>query len=90
MVRMLNKLRAAYFRSQQFEKMVRVTDLLIDAFPRNAEYYKARGVARLRMRQFGGAREDLQLYLKYAPDAADRAQVAEQLSSIHRWLGRMN
>src|SRR5579863_2893100 len=89
-VRMLNNLRTSYFRGKQFDKMVAVTDLLIEAFPQNAEYYKARGVARLRMRQFRSAHEDLELYLKYSPDAQDRAQITEQLSAIHRWLGRLN
>src|SRR5580658_3134141 len=90
LVRMLNNLRSAYFRSKQFDKMVAVTDLLIEAFPRYSEYYKARGVARLRMRQFRSAQKDLELYLKYSPDAEDRAQITEQLGSIHRWLGRLN
>jgi regulator of sirC expression with transglutaminase-like and TPR domain len=89
-VGMLNNLRSAYFRSKQFDKMVAVTDLLIEAFPRNPEYYKARGVARLRMRQFRSAQKDLELYLKYSPNAEDRAQITEQLGSIHRWLGRLN
>jgi regulator of sirC expression with transglutaminase-like and TPR domain len=90
LVRMLNNLRSAYFRGKQFDKMVAVTDLLIEAFPRNPEYYKARGVARLRMRQFRSAQKDLELYLKYSPDAEDRAQITQQLGSIHRWLGRLN
>jgi regulator of sirC expression with transglutaminase-like and TPR domain len=90
LVRMLNNLRSAYFRSKQFGKMVAVTDLLIEAFPRNPEYYKARGVARLRMRQFRGAQKDLELYLKYSPNAEDREQITQQLGSIHRWLGRLN
>ena len=90
LVRMLNNLRSAYFRSKQFDKMVAVTDLLIEAFPRNPEYYKARGVARLRMRQFRSAQKDLEVYLKYSPNAEDRAQIAQQLGSIHRWLGRLN
>jgi regulator of sirC expression with transglutaminase-like and TPR domain len=90
LVRMLNNLRSAYFRGKRFEKMIAVTDLLLEGFPENAEYYKARGFARLRMRQYRGAQSDLQMYLKYAPDAADRAQVTEQLGAIHRWLGRMN
>jgi regulator of sirC expression with transglutaminase-like and TPR domain len=90
LVRMLNNLRSAYFRGKQFDKMVAVTDLLIEAFPRNADYYKARGVARLRLRQFRNAQSDLELYLEYAPNAEDRAQIAQQLSAIHRWLGRLN
>jgi regulator of sirC expression with transglutaminase-like and TPR domain len=90
LVRMLNNMRSAYFRSKQFEKMVAVTDLLLEGFPENAGYYKARGFARLRMRQFRGAQSDLEMYLKYAPDAEDRPQIAQQLGAIHRWLGRMN
>jgi regulator of sirC expression with transglutaminase-like and TPR domain len=89
-VRMLNNLRSAYFRSKQFEKMVAVTDLLLEGFPQNADYYKARGLARLRMRQFRGAQSDLEMYLRYAPDAQDRPQVTQQLGAIHRWLGRLN
>ena len=89
-VRMLNNLRSSYFRAKQFDKLAQVTDLLIEAFPQNSEYYKARGVARLRMRQFRAAREDLELYLKYSPDAPDRAQITEQLEAIHRWLARLN
>jgi regulator of sirC expression with transglutaminase-like and TPR domain len=90
LVRMLNNMRSAYFRGKQFEKMVAVTDLLLEGFPENAGYYKARGFARLRMRQFRGARSDLEMYLKYAPDAEDRPQVVQQLGAIHRWLGRLN
>jgi regulator of sirC expression with transglutaminase-like and TPR domain len=89
-VRMLNNLRASYFRVRQYQKMAAVSGLLIGAFPQNAEYYKSRGVARFEMRQFRGALEDLEQYLKYAPEASDRAQVAGQLSAIHRWLGRLN
>lgn len=89
-VRILNNLRSAYARSQQFKKMIAVTDLLIEAFPRNSEYYKARGLARLRMRHLRGAQRDLELYLEYAPNAQDREQMAQQLSLIHRWLGRLN
>lgn len=90
LVRILNNLRSAYFRSRQFEKLVAVADLLIEAFPRNPEYYKTRGFAHVRLRQFRSAQRDLDLYLTYAPDAEDRAQIAEQLSSIHRWMGRLN
>ena len=90
LVRMLNNLRSAYFRLKRFDRMIAVTDLLLEGFPENADYYKARGFARLRMRQFLGARSDLEMYLRYAPNAEDRAQVAEQLAAIHRWLGRMN
>jgi regulator of sirC expression with transglutaminase-like and TPR domain len=90
LVRMLNNLRTAYFRSQQFTKAAAVLDLLVEQFPSNAEYYKARGVARLKLREFGAARKDLTRYLKQSPNAEDRAQVVQQLEAIHRWLGRLN
>jgi regulator of sirC expression with transglutaminase-like and TPR domain len=90
LVRMLNNMRSAYLRSKQFEKMVAVTDLLLEGFPENADYYKARGFARLRLRQFRDAKSDLEMYLKYAPEAGDRPQITQQLGAIHRWLGRLN
>ncbi|HTW64866.1 MAG TPA: transglutaminase-like domain-containing protein [Bryobacteraceae bacterium] len=90
LVRVLNNLRAAYFRAKRFEKMIAVTDLLLEGFPENADYYKARGFARLRLRQFLGARRDLEMYLKYEPNAEDRPQITEQLGAIHRWLARVN
>lgn len=90
LVRMLNNLRSAYFRSKQFEKMVAVTDLLLEGFPDNAEYYKARGFARLRLHQYRGSKSDLEMYLKCAPEAEDRPQITQQLGAIHRWLGRLN
>jgi len=90
LVRMLNNLRSAYFRSKQYEKVAVVMDLLVEAFPVNAEYYKARGVARLNLRKFAAAKRDLETYLKYQPNAEDRKEVTEQLEAIHRWLGRLN
>ncbi len=79
LVRMLNNLRSAYFRSKQFDKMVAVTDLLIEAFPRNPEYYKARGIARLRMRQFRSAQKDLEtipeIFAQRRGSRADHAAV---------------
>jgi len=90
LVRMLNNLRSAYFRAKQYGKMAQVMDLLLEAFPSNADYYKARGVARLHLREFGAAKSDLELYLKHEPEAADRAEVTKQLEAIHRWLARLN
>ena len=90
LVRMLNNMRSAYFRAKSFTKAGAVMDLLVDAFPQNADYYKARGVARLRLRQLGGAKGDLEKYLRFSPDAEDRAQVTKQLEVIHRWLAKLN
>lgn len=90
LVRMLNNLRSSYFKSKSYAKAARVMDLLIEAFPEQGDYYKARGVARLQLRSFGDAKRDLELYLKYSPEAEDRSEVTRQLEAIHRWLGQLN
>ena len=90
LVRMLNNLRSAYFRSKNYRKAVQALDLLVEAFPANAEYFKARGVARLQLREFRAAKADLEKYLKFSPEAEDRTEVTTQLEAIHRWLGRLN
>jgi regulator of sirC expression with transglutaminase-like and TPR domain len=90
LVRMLNNLRSAYFRVKQHAKAAAVMNLLVEACPDNADYYKARGVARLHLREFAAARSDLEKYLKCSPKAQDRAEITRQLEAIHRWLGRLN
>ncbi|MGD0438406.1 MAG: transglutaminase-like domain-containing protein, partial [Bryobacteraceae bacterium] len=72
LVRMLNNLRSAYFRVKQYAKACAALDLLVEAFPANGEYYKARGVARLQLRDFSAARKDLESYLQRSPEATDR------------------
>jgi regulator of sirC expression with transglutaminase-like and TPR domain len=90
LVRMLNNLRSAYFRVKQYAKACAALDLLVEAFPANGEYYKARGVARLQLRDFNAARRDFESYLQQTPEAGDRDEVVRQLQIIHRWLGRLN
>jgi regulator of sirC expression with transglutaminase-like and TPR domain len=87
---MLNNLRSSYFRSKNYGKATKALDLLVEAFPSNAEYYKARGVARLQLHELRAAKSDLEKYLKFSPEADDKAQVTKQLEAIHRWLGRLN
>jgi regulator of sirC expression with transglutaminase-like and TPR domain len=90
LVRMLNNLRSSYFRSKNYGKATKALDLLVEAFPSNAEYYKARGVARLQLHELRAAKSDLEKYLKFSPEANDKAEVTKQLEAIHRWLGRLN
>lgn len=90
LVRMLNNLRSAYFRVKEYRKAAAVMDLLVDEFPDNADYAKARGVARLHLREFVAAKRDLEQYLKLSPNAEDKAEITRQLEAIHRWLGRLN
>jgi regulator of sirC expression with transglutaminase-like and TPR domain len=85
-VRMLNNLRAAYFRRQDPSKAIRVLDLLIEAMPDSAEEYKQRGMCLVQQQQFKAARRDLEFYLRLAPGAPDREQIEAHLTRINGWL----
>ena len=89
LTRMLNNLRSAYFRGNDYRKAVQVLDLLIEASPA-ADHFKARGVAHMHLRELLAARADFDLYLQHSPEAVDRAEIAKQLESIHRWLASVN
>jgi regulator of sirC expression with transglutaminase-like and TPR domain len=89
-VRMLNNLRAVYFKQQDPIKSAAVLDLLITADPGAADVYKHRGICRAQMDRFKGARSDFETYLKLEPDAADRPEVEAQIEKIKRWLSKLN
>lgn len=90
LTRMLNNLRGAYFRAGDFKKGASVLDLLVETFPQNSEYFKARAVARMQLRQFRGANADFRAYLGLAPEAPDRAEIVQQLEQLQRWLSSLN
>jgi regulator of sirC expression with transglutaminase-like and TPR domain len=89
MIRMLNNLRAAYFRKQDASKAIQVLDLLIDALPDSAEEYKQRGFCHAQKNQLSAARRDLHAYLRLSPQAPDREQIEHQISRIDGWLSTM-
>ncbi len=49
-----------------------------------------RGVARLQLHELRAAKSDLEKYLKFSPEADDKALVTKQLEVTHRWLGWLN
>jgi regulator of sirC expression with transglutaminase-like and TPR domain len=90
LMRMLKNLCGAYLRSASYEQAVTAASLLIEADPRIADSYKSRAVAQLKLGRLAPARADLEAYLKYAPDASDRAEVVQQVEAIHRRLASLN
>ena len=90
LIRMLNNLRAAYFRSKNYSKAVKALDLLIESSPDAADHYKARAFAHMHLKELLAARGDFDMYLRCSPEAADRAEIAKHLEAIHRWLGSVN
>jgi regulator of sirC expression with transglutaminase-like and TPR domain len=89
-IRMLNNLRAVYFRKQEPRKAVEVLTLLIEADPSSADEYKQRGVCRAQLKSYKGARLDLETYLKLAPNAADRKEIEEQIEKLKKYIAAMN
>jgi regulator of sirC expression with transglutaminase-like and TPR domain len=90
LVRMLNNLRGAYFRAERFDRAAVVLDLLVEASPDSAIYYKGRAIARIHLRRFREAQSDFERYLTLEPEASDREEVTKQMQAIHRWLGALN
>ncbi|MEO8128485.1 MAG: transglutaminase-like domain-containing protein [Bryobacteraceae bacterium] len=89
-IRMLNNLRAVYFKQQNPQKTSAVLDLLITAEPSAAEAYKHRGLCRSQMELFKGARSDFETYLRLEPEAYDRTEVEAQIERLKRWLARLH
>jgi regulator of sirC expression with transglutaminase-like and TPR domain len=88
-IRMLNNLRAAYFKRQNPAKAIQVLDLLIEAIPDSPEEYKQRGICHAQQQKFKAARRDLETYLMLAPDAPDRSEIESQLARISGWLSKL-
>jgi regulator of sirC expression with transglutaminase-like and TPR domain len=88
-IRMLNNLRAAYFRRQNPGKAVQILNLLIEAIPGSAEEYKQRAICLTQQQQFKAARRDFETYLKLAPDASDRTRIETELARITTWLSAL-
>jgi len=90
LTRMLNNLRSAYSRLHAHRKQIMVLDLLVEACPNEAEYYRLRAIAHLHVRELLAARHNFSRYLELSPEAPDRGEIRKQIEAIHRWLGSVN
>jgi len=88
--RMINNMRSVYFFRRAHGKALKVLDLLLAANPESADEYKQRSVVMLEMKNYKGARSDLERYLKLAPDSADREQMQKQLRALKQYIVGMN
>jgi regulator of sirC expression with transglutaminase-like and TPR domain len=88
--RMLQNMKAVYVRSEQFEKALAVTDLIVAGGQFGPEEYKQRAVIQVQLQRYRAAMADLEQYLKLVPQATDRDEVVKHLEGIHRYLGSRN
>ncbi len=89
-LRMLQNMKGIYARSGEFEKALRIFDLVIENGAAGAEEFKQRAVMSLQLHRYRAAVSDLETYLEKAPGSVDRGDVLKQIEAIHRYLAAMN
>jgi tetratricopeptide (TPR) repeat protein len=72
-----------YLKAKQFEKAASYYTRAIDINPtRFGPIYKNRGIAKLELKQNKEAKEDLQNYLKFTPNAKDKQSILQAIKEL--------
>jgi regulator of sirC expression with transglutaminase-like and TPR domain len=90
LTRMLNNLKTVYLSTRNFRKALPIADLILVIYPRCSEDMKQRALLRYSMGLHRLAAEDLNEYLKIAPEASDAEEIRQMWRSIRRTLALMN
>jgi len=90
LTRMLNNLRQIYLSRRDFKRALVVVDLVLAIHPRSAEDMKERAMLRHASGQLRGAAEDLETYVRMAPDASDADEMRQLALTLRRRLVTMN
>jgi regulator of sirC expression with transglutaminase-like and TPR domain len=88
--RMLNNLKDIYLKGHAIDKCLSIVDMMLMVDSEDLTQFRDRGLLRLQLRQFEGARKDLEYYLKHSPDAEDRAEIENHLKELKRIRALMN
>lgn len=90
LTRMLNNLKGIYIATRDLKRALAVVDLVLAIYPRSPEDVRQRAGLRYSAGQLRGAAEDLETYLKMAPDASDADEIRQTALAIRRQLVMMN
>ncbi len=90
LTRMLNNLRQIYMNQRDFRRALLVVDLVLGIHPRSAEDMKQRAMIRYGLNQWRGAAEDLETYVRMAPDASDADEMRQTALFLRRRMAMMN
>jgi regulator of sirC expression with transglutaminase-like and TPR domain len=82
--RMLANLKAIYVREENFLKAVSVVERLVILDPISADEIRDRGLLYLKLERFSEAVDDLETYLRLAPEAADAEEILEQVQTLKK------
>lgn len=80
--RMLRNLQDIHRAQQDWPRLLAVQERLVALLPHAWEEVRDRGLALAELGERQRARHDLSLYLREAPDAGDRQEVAERLADL--------
>ncbi|HEY2988453.1 MAG TPA: tetratricopeptide repeat protein [Candidatus Binatia bacterium] len=88
--RMLYNLKAIYARQANYRKALSVAERLVILDPTSAPEIRDRGLLYLEVERFPEAMDDLETYLRLAPDAADAEKISEQLANLKKRGARVH
>jgi regulator of sirC expression with transglutaminase-like and TPR domain len=90
LTRMLNNLRSIYISNRNFKKALTVIDFILAIHPRSPDDLRQRALLRYNEGMLRPAIEDLEEYLRLAPDASDSEEMKQTVLSIRRSIAMMN
>ena len=80
--RILYNLKGIYLRDKAHAKALGTVELLLALSPWDLEEIRDRGMVSFQLRSLGPARDDLETYLRYFPDAPDVSAVRQTLEAV--------
>jgi regulator of sirC expression with transglutaminase-like and TPR domain len=90
LTRMLNNLKAIYFKKQEFATALSVVERLLILDPGTATEVRDRGLLLSQLKRYSEATADLERYLRLAPGAEDSEVICDHLRSIRQRVASMN
>jgi regulator of sirC expression with transglutaminase-like and TPR domain len=88
--RMLNNLKDIYLKGHATDKCLSIVDMMLMIDSEDPAQFRDRGLLRLQLRQFRGARRDLEHYLQHSPNAQDREEIENHVKELKRIRALMN
>jgi regulator of sirC expression with transglutaminase-like and TPR domain len=90
LTRMLNNLRSIYVGQRNFKKALTIVDFILAIHPRSPDDLRQRALLRYNQGMLRAAIDDLEEYLRLAPDASDAEEMKQTVLSIRRSMAMMN
>lgn len=90
LVRILRNLKAIYAQAKLYRRTLAVVERILLVTPQAIDERRDRGMLLAQLERYAEAMSDLRFYLHFAAEAADAAQVAEQLKRVQAQLAALN